>query len=110
MNADTHEAVWLDQHITVTLDEFARLCGLTAAELGELVDEGVVEPEASVPAGALFRADSVTTIRSITRMRHDFELDLPAVALIKTFLDRINQLEAEISAMHAELPQWRRLS
>ena len=61
MNADTHEAVWLDQHITVTLDEFARLCGLTAAELGELVDEGVVEPEASDPAGALFRADSVTT-------------------------------------------------
>lgn len=110
MNADTLEAVWLDQQITVTLDEFARLCGLTAVELGELVDEGVVEPEPAMEAGPLFRADNVTTIRSIARMRHDFELDLPAVALIKTFVDRINLLEAELSEMHAQLPQWRRLS
>jgi hypothetical protein len=38
------EVVWLDAREALTLPELAEACALRAAELQELVDDGVVRP------------------------------------------------------------------
>ena len=87
-------------HDTISIDDLAATSGLTVAELHELVEYGALTPR-----GEFFSIQCVSCVRRAARLRRDFELDLPAIALIVSFLERIETLELEMRQLSARLPR-----
>jgi hypothetical protein len=97
------EVVWLDAREALTLPELAEACALRAAELQELVDDGVVRPVQRDEPVWVFSADYVMPLRKAGRLRRDFELDLFTAGLLLDQLLRIDALETQVRALQARL-------
>ena len=104
MSAQVVEVRWLDARETVTVPELSRVCGLSAAELDELVEYGALTPLQRGPAERAFSAEWVVPLRTAGRLRQDFDLDLFAVAILLGYLNRIEDLEREVKSLRAQLP------
>lgn len=100
--ADIDEAAWLHAEAQVTIVELARASGLPEELLRELVEYGALEP-APEEGDWCFRADCVVRVRTAARLRNDLELETPALALVLSFLERIQKLEAQVRHLHAQL-------
>jgi len=101
------ETVWLDDRGSVTLVELAECSGLTEPELRELVEFGALEPlDAESPQWS-FGSSCIVAARAASRLRNDFELDTPALAVALSLLERVRELEAEVQRMRARLPRAR---
>ncbi len=105
MRVELTEVHWLDRHYELSLPELAELSGLSEAELRELVDCGAMVPVDPSATPWTFRADSIATARTACRLRADFELDAPGLALVLGLLDRIHDLEAQLRDLNAQLPR-----
>ena len=81
---------------TLSLRELAQASGLRPDEIEALVDFGVLEPLASDPDSADFPAFCLILARRAHRLRVDFELNPPGIALALTYLQRIEDLEARL--------------
>ena len=97
--------LWLDARDSVTLADLARACGMSAAELDELVDYGALVPLAPAQPERLFSAEWVPALRSAAKLRLDLELDLFTMALVLDYLGRIAALEQQIQTLRAQLPR-----
>ena len=95
---------WLDASETISAAELSRACGLSDAELQELVGYGAVQPLQSGQGGSMFSAGCVLTLRHACQLRRDFDLDLFTVALLSEYLDRIEALQRELRTLRAHLP------
>jgi chaperone modulatory protein CbpM len=104
MSAHVVEVAWLDARETVTLAELSRVCGMTEAELRELMEYGALVPIDRQQPELVFSSERVGGLRRAARLRRDFELDLFAVALLLDYLDRIDALERQIKSLEAHLP------
>jgi len=103
MSVET-EVLWLDDHRLVSLRELIEFSGLHEAELLELVHSGVL-PARDLPGqGYYFSARVVTLARTACRLRDDLELDTPAVGVALKLLERMHDLEQEITRLRAQLP------
>jgi chaperone modulatory protein CbpM len=100
---DPLRAFWSDEHLP--LAEFADLCGLSEAEVRELVDYGALAPDETGTEQWVFGVRSITVARTARRLREDFELEPHGVALLLAYLERIHDLEAELCALRAQLPR-----
>ena len=98
-----HETVWLHAHVHVTLVELAETSGLSESELRDLVDMGALVPADPAAAEWVFRSDCVASLRKAARLCHDLELETGAMALVLTFLERIEHLESEVRHLRAQL-------
>ena len=90
--ATESEAFWLHAGATVTIDELSTASGLTAMEIRELVEYGALTPVGEVT----FSATCVACVRQAARLHRDLELEIPALALVLSFLERIETLELEV--------------
>ena len=104
MKAQVVEVAWLDARETVTVAELSRACGLSAAELDELVEYGALAPLQRDTAERAFSAEWIVPLRTAGRLRQDFDLDLFAVAILLGYLNRIEELEREVKFLRAHLP------
>lgn len=104
MNLEHAEAIWLDERGGITLLELTECSGLTADEVRELVDYGVLAPVAG-GAEPLFAPACIAAARTAARLRSDFEVDARGLALALTLIERIQSLEAELRAVTARLPR-----
>jgi chaperone modulatory protein CbpM len=104
MNAQVIEIGWLDARETITAAELSRACGLTAAELDELVEYGALTPLPRGQTERAFSAECVVPLRTAGRLRQDFDLDLFAVSILLGYLNRIEELEREVKSLRAHLP------
>jgi chaperone modulatory protein CbpM len=92
---------------SVTLPELARACGISTADVDELLEYGALQPLPTGPSEAdqrLFSADCVTRLRTASKLRLEFDLDLFAVALLLDHLQRIETLERQVRSLEAQLP------
>lgn len=105
MSTEPGESIWLSEEGRVSLGELAALSGLPEPALRELVDYGVLVP--ADPQAWTFGAHCVVTVRAASRLREDFELDLNALALVLSFLERVRALEAEVGGLRARMPGWK---
>ncbi|HXS52866.1 MAG TPA: chaperone modulator CbpM [Usitatibacter sp.] len=105
--ADVEEAAWLHAEAQVTIVELARSSGLPEPVLRELVEYGALEP-AEAGGDWCFSADCVVRVRTAARLRNDLELETPALALVLSFLERVQKLEAQVRHLHAQLAVPRR--
>lgn len=101
---------WLDAHQNVAQPELARLCGMSVAELDELVEYGSLVPASNeAGAGPLFSAGAVPPLREAARLRGDFDLDLFTTSLLFGYLLRIAHLEHQVRALQAQAPHPQQL-
>lgn len=106
--ADHEEAVWLHAQAQVTLVELAQSTGLPETVVRELVEYGALEPAEGAESQWCFSAECVSRVRTAARLRSDLELETPAFALVLSFLERIQRLEARVRHLNAQLAQPRR--
>ncbi len=101
--ASDQGAVWLHARARLRLVELSEACGLTQEVLRDLVELGVLEPADA--AAMEFAADCLPTLRAAARLRADFELETHALALVLSYLRRIDELESQLRLMQAQLPR-----
>jgi chaperone modulatory protein CbpM len=97
------EVIWLDEHPVITLAELIAVSGLSEHELLELVHAGAIPAREGGAAGYTFSARVVTVARTASRLRDDLELDVRAVGVALRLLERVQDLEAEIGRLRAQL-------
>ena len=99
MNIDFTELVWLDHHHEVSLDELETLSGLAQEELRQLVDSGALIPISADEKQWSFSGQCVVSVRTLSRLKQDFELEPNAFALTLVFLERIRALELKLQTL-----------
>jgi chaperone modulatory protein CbpM len=104
MTEQASEWTWLDTRETVSISELSQVCGLSAAELDELVDYGALAPLMMDREAHVFSATWVSPLRTASKLRRDFDLELFSVAMLLGYLNRIEALERELKAAQAQLP------
>jgi chaperone modulatory protein CbpM len=102
------EAVWLDEHGAVTLVELSQCSGLSEDELRDLVELGALAPMDPEAADWSFTAKCISAARTASRLRNDFELDSPGLALVMSLLERVEELESALQRLNARLPRMPR--
>ena len=98
------EAVWLTEDHEFSLAELADISGLSEAELRELVDYGAIKPVNPDSPQWVFQGRCLVTVRAACRLRVSFDLEPQEVALVISLLDRIQDLEAQLASLRAQLP------
>ena len=104
MRIEIIEATWLDESSEFSLAELAELSGLPEELLHQLVEYEALapsDPAASVPS---FKAQRLADARAAFRLRQDFDLDAPGLALVLTLLERVRELESRLRAVECLLP------
>jgi len=104
MPVELTELVWLDEQRELTLVELAELSGFSEDELRELEACGAIEPVDPAAATLKFGAQCLVAVRTAYRLRNDFELDTQGLAVALALLERIGELQAELRALRAQLP------
>ena len=92
---------WLRHSQRLSLGELAAVSGLSAIELHELVDYGVLTPANPQEPQWMFSTDCMHTMRRACRLRDDLCLDTHAMALAFMLLERIENLEARVRELQA---------
>ena len=105
MTQDQTQWRWLDTRETVTLTEVSHCCGMSEAELDELVEYCALVPLVPAASVRVFSAQWVTPLRNASKLRMDFDLDLFTVAILLDNLTRIEVLERQVHSLQAQLPQ-----
>jgi chaperone modulatory protein CbpM len=105
MESERAEAVWLTEDHEFSSAELADLSGLSEQDLRELVDYGALTPVNPESSPWLFNGRCLLTVRMAYRLRISFDLEPQGVALIVSLLDRINELEAQVGRLTAQLPR-----
>lgn len=100
MSQDSIEGFSLDASRTVSLSELAECCGMSIAELDELMDYNALVPLTSTPERA-FSAQWVVPLRAAVKMRVDFDLDVFTVAILLGQLVQIELLERQVQSLQA---------
>lgn len=99
------EVLWLDEHRVVSFHELVEFSGLRESELLDLVHSGAL-PARDEPGGDLaFSGRVVSMARTACRLRDDFELDTRGLAVALRLLERVRDLESEISRLRAQAPR-----
>jgi chaperone modulatory protein CbpM len=103
MNIEHSELMWLDEQHEVSLDELVELSGLSLQELQLLVESGALVPNNLASNTWHFSSHCIVSIRTLSRLKHDFELEQNALGLLLVFLERIRKLEIKLRELdHAK--------
>ena len=109
MPQDPIEVFTLDASQTITFSELAQCCGMSEAELDELVDYCALVPVPAANQERSFSAQWVMPLRTASRLRLDFDLDMFTVAILLGHLNRIEILERQVLSLQALLPPQRHI-
>lgn len=101
------QALFVDD-VEFALEDLIRASGLTRQEVVELVEYGVFHP---VPGAAgpreaaawRFSARYIALGRRAGRLKTDFGLDLSGLALALTYIERIEEMEAELARLRCHI-------
>src|SRR3954468_11203168 len=105
MATEAPDWTWIDPLRRVDQVELAQLCGLSSAELDELVEYGALAPATGRTfAGRQFSAACVAPLREAARLRSWYDLDLFTVSLLLGYLQRIAHLEQQVRQLNPPLP------
>jgi hypothetical protein len=101
VNIETCEALRVDERGELSFAQLIEYSEMTEADLRELVEYGALVPVDPATPSWMFRADTLLIARSAGRLRRDFDLDLHGVSVLLRFIERIEELEAELRAVRA---------
>jgi len=104
MQAPEADWAWLATPQVIGQHELEHICGLKAVQVDELVEYGALVPLPGADEPRLFDAGCVPPLREALRLHAVFDLDLFAVGLLTGYLQRIQHLEQQVHALHAQVP------
>ena len=113
MKVELTDAQWLSEHAEVSVEELAEMSGLSPELLRELVDYGALVPiNSQAPTNAQsaqwsFTADCIVAVRTVSRLREDFDLDTNAMSVALMLIERIHGLEAQLRNLQTQFPRLR---
>jgi chaperone modulatory protein CbpM len=96
MNQPTHQTCIVEEHLELGVDELGRACRCSREWIVTLVHEGVLTPTDPRAAEWRFAGESLRRAHRATRLRRDFDLEAPALALVLQLLERIDTLERRL--------------
>jgi chaperone modulatory protein CbpM len=99
------ESVWLNTSDLCSFQHLVEVSGLSASDLTDLIETGVIEPANQDPQHYMFQTHYIVLARTARRLRDDFELDAQGLALAINLLRRIEHLETELNSLYAKLSQ-----
>lgn len=97
------EWLWLNEEGVCSAQLLLEFSGLSADELEDLVENGVITPIDIAAQPHSFQLRYVSVARLARKLRDDFELDRRGVTLAMTLIHRIDELEAERNTLQARL-------
>ena len=94
----------LNEHQTLSFDELIKLSGVSQATLQLLVENGALIPShlnntktnQDNVHNLHFCSHHLVTVRTLSRLQHDFELENNSLSLIMLYLERIQTLETQL--------------
>jgi len=86
----------LEEDVNMTLAELCRACHLTAEQVFELVEHGVVDPQGRQPTHWRFCGISIRRIRLAQRLERDLGVNLAGAALALDLLEELEQLRQRV--------------
>ena len=125
MTNEEVEFTWLDAHQALSFNDLLILSGLSQSELITLVEQGALvvlsvnetqlsELEPNIDQNNinnitadmdrntwLFNSQSLVSMRTLCRLKADFELEDNALSLIMIYLERIRLLEAKLQQLES---------
>ena len=101
MNIVVEQALTMDEQGTITYSELVAASGVPEDSLRELVRYGALAPLDPAAPAWTFNAQALMVARKVARLRNDFELDTHAVAVVLSYLERIESLEAQLRELRA---------
>jgi chaperone modulatory protein CbpM len=104
---------FLNEATDIAAEELLAASGLARAELVELVELGVFDPRPGSLAPAQtggqgswrFSSRTIVLGRRAVRLRDDFGLNVPGMALALAYLERIENLERRLRELECQLPR-----
>lgn len=93
----------LDEEYAIPLSDFCRACGVSVELVVEMVEEGVLEPDGRRRDDWRFSGLSLAQARRALRLRRDFGLNWPGVALSLGLLEELEQLRRRHRALMRRL-------
>lgn len=94
-------AIVLDNSVDLT--HLSNVCAMSMADLHELIEYGALAPIHAEPIGLHFSQSCVEPLRRAGIMRRDYDLDLFVVVILMEYLQRISQLESQLSRLKVQL-------
>jgi hypothetical protein len=104
MQVHYSDQIWLDQSQEVSIHELMEVSGFSEKEVLELIDFGALEPTDHLKEPLTFYADCVLTVRKVSRLRDELELDTHALAIVFGLLQKIQSLEMCVGLLRAQKP------
>ncbi len=92
--------------VTFGVDEFCRSANLSREVLVEIVELGILEPSEQTVERWSFDLDALLLAKRALRLKQDFELDWPGIALALRLLDEIDQLKRENQQLRRRLERF----
>jgi chaperone modulatory protein CbpM len=102
MSIQVTESIWLNASSLCSFQQLVDVSGLSREDLQELVDVGAIEPANHDPGNYVFQSECIVIARKARRLRDDFELDMPGLALALRLLQRVDELEGRLNAVRAQ--------
>ncbi len=106
MKAERIDAVWLEEHYLLTMDDLGDRWGMDTDQLHELIAHGVLEPvggRGGSGGRGRFSLETAAVAQVACRLQHDLELDAHAVGVVLGLLQRVRSLEDELIRLRASL-------
>jgi len=104
MTPPTIESFTLDTTQAITLAELAEFSGMSPAELDELIAYNALLPMPDSAPDVAFSAHWVVPLRTVAKLRMDFDLDLFTVAMLLDKLRQIELLQRQVQSLQALVP------
>ena len=87
----------LEEDVELSLAQLCHSCRLSAEQVVELVDQGVIEPSGRDPVSWRFQGISLRRVHFARRMRTDLGVNAPGAVLALDLLDELERLRARLS-------------
>lgn len=82
----------LSEETHCTLAELCLRCGVDAAMIEAMVEEGIITPADSTASEGCFTALAIKRVQTAMRLHRDLRVNLPGCALALDLLDELEEL------------------
>ena len=109
MAASSYDQAFFVEDVEFALEDLVRASGLSPQEIVGLVEYGVFHLAQGSASGTRevsswrFSARYVALGRRASRLKADFGLDVSGLALALTYIERIEEMEAELARLRCHL-------
>ena len=87
----------MEEDLEMTLAEICTACEISEAQVIELVEHGVVEPQGQRPAAWRFHGVSIRRIRRAQRLEKDLGVNTAGAALALDLLEELEELRIRLA-------------